>query len=90
MGVPETGMTHIFPPFCTHQRAALQRPAGRRGFRGEDAFALADAGGTTSSFTFQMQRIAEHLRHAGRGARGRGGAGMEDTRSWLAYPTVYK
>lgn len=64
------------------------RPEYRKQFPDQTEGQLKAAQGSS---TFQMQRIprASLLHNAGRQAGDRGGAGMEDTRSWLAYPTVY-
>jgi hypothetical protein len=46
--------------------------------------------GLTRSYTFQLQRIHEHLRHGGRGAGGRGGAGLAVRHMCLAQEIVCK
>jgi hypothetical protein len=65
------------------------RPEYRKHFPDQIKGLLMAAQGSS---TFQMQHILRTwlLHNPGRQAGDRGGAGMEDTRSWLAYPTVYK
>ena len=60
-----TSPSHLTLPSRYDVWLADPRPAGRRSLARSGWHYSSYAGGTTPSFTFQMQRIAELLRHAG-------------------------
>ena len=60
-----TSPSHLTLPSRYDVWLADPRPAGRRSLARSGWHYSSYAGGTTPSFTFRMQRIAELLRHAG-------------------------